>query len=294
LLYVSGQGLDYLLAYDVDNLERPPNRSPVAVRKPESFRLNESAQELYVYNRRSHELLSLDTKTLAHKRTVAGLNLFSGDVTVGYSPGSDAIVIASEGRYWSAVEKPYPADKYGIAVIHNQRGEVAYTVRECEGICAPGQIQVHPRESLVYMAFPKKVIAYDLEQRRVVATAPEMNWWVDGLAMTSDGAELLVGAPLHGSVLRFDAHSLQLKGEIDTVLGVRALAVDRDRNLLLTASLATTMVDVIDLATYRRLARYRAGPWLRAIALDTEQGVAYISSISGLFRIDYAASLGKP
>ncbi len=111
------------------------------------------------------------------------------------------------------------------------------------------------------------------------------------MAFTPDGTELLVGAPLRAAVLRFDAESLAPKGTIGTVFGVRTLAVDPDRELLVSASLATNMVDVIDLRSRRRAATYYVGPWLRAISLDTKTGVAYISSTEGLFAVDYVSRL---
>src|SRR5262249_33884878 len=76
-----------------------------------------------------------------------------------------------------------------------------------------------------------------------------------------------------------------------TVFGVRTLAIDPERSLLLTASLATNMVDVIDLTTYKRLAKCYVAPWLRCISLDTKACVAYVSSTEGLFRVVYTARL---
>jgi len=78
---------------------------------------------------------------------------------------------------------------------------------------------------------------------------------------------------LHSDVLRFDAQTLEFKGRIGTVFGVRALAVDAARNLLLTGSGLTNMVDVIDLKTKKRVAKHYVGPWLRAIALDQKAGM---------------------
>ena len=95
-------------------------------------------------------------------------------------------------------------------------------------------------------------------------------------------------------MLRFDAESLELNGSIATVFGVRTLAVDSKRNLLLTASLATNMLDVIDLKTYRRVAQYYVAPWLHDISLDTKAGFAYVSSTEGLFRVQYTSRLGRP
>jgi DNA-binding beta-propeller fold protein YncE len=141
------------------------------------------------------------------------------------------------------------------------------------------------------LVFPQKVLLYNTLIRKVIAKAPIKDHWVDGIAITPDEKELLLGVPLSSTVLRLDAETLQPKGGYRTVFGVRTLAVDSERNLLLAASLATNNVDVIDLNTHEALATYYVSPWLRAISLDTKAGVAYISSTEGLFRLDYTARL---
>jgi DNA-binding beta-propeller fold protein YncE len=144
------------------------------------------------------------------------------------------------------------------------------------------------------MVFPKKVLSYNTNTRRIAGTSTVSDQWVDGIAVTPDGRELLVGVPLHSVVWRFDAESLEFKGSIHTVFGVRTIAVDPERNLLLAASLATNMLDVIDLKTYERAAEYYISPWLRDICLDTKGGMAYVSSTEGLFRVHYTERLRRP
>ena len=84
-----------------------------------------------------------------------------------------------------------------------------------------------------------------------------------------------------------DGDTLAVKGQIKSSFGVRTIAVDPKRNLLLTLSLVTNVLDVIDLNTYKSVKRYYLAPWLRSIVLDGE-GTAYVSCFSGLFRVSYA------
>ena len=116
-------------------------------------------------------------------------------------------------------------------------------------------------------------------------------WIGDHLALTPDQDEVLYPSPLHSAVLRFDAQTLEFKGRIPTVFGVRNLTVDPVRNLLLTVSGLTNTLDVIDLKTRKRVAKYYIAPWLRTIALDAKVGIAYVSSAMGLFKVDYKAGL---
>ncbi len=112
---------------------------------------------------------------------------------------------------------------------------------------------------------------------------------MDGLALTPESDELLVAAPVYSAVLRFDADTLEYRGRIAAGFGVRTLGVDVKRKLLLTGSLLTNMVEVIDLKTNTRIARYWVAPWLRVISVETSGGAAFVSSTEGLFRVDYLA-----
>ena len=286
LLYAAGHGTDYLLAYDINDLSRAPLSSPVTTDKAQSFYYNPVNQELYLFKENDRVLLFIEARTLSQNKSVTGLDMTEGDVRLAYDQLNDSIILVSEGMYWGS---PTERKGYPVAVVAHKTGELLYTLTDCGELCIPGLIQPHPARPLLYMAFPKTVRAYDLNTRRVVATSAVKEQWVDGMAITPDGKELLVGVPLHSEVLRFDAESLELKGSIATVFGVRTLAVDSERNLLLTASLATYMGDVIDIKTFRRVAQHYVAPWLRDICLDTKTGFAYVSSTEGLFRVQYAS-----
>src|SRR5215471_11451148 len=291
LLYAAGHGTDYLLAYDLNDLSRAPRSSPVTTNKAQSFYYNPVNQELYLFKENDRALLFVEARTLSQNKSVTGLEMTEGDVRLDYDRLNDGVILVSEGMYWGS---PTESKGYPVAVVSRKTGQLLYTLRDCGELCIPGLIHTHPAKPLLYMAFPKTVRAYDLNTRRLVGTSAVKGQWVDGMAITPDGKELLVGLPLHSKVLRFNAESLELNGSIATVFGVRTLAVDPERNLLLTASLATNMLDVIDLKTYRPLANYYVAPWLHDICLDTKNGVAYVSSTEGLFRVQYTSRLGRP
>ena len=290
LLYVSGHGTDYILAYDLHDLTHGPRRSRVRTGYAQSFGYNPRDQELYAFNEPDQTLVFFAAGTLEQKKSVPDLRMTPGDVRIAYDRQTASLILASEGAYEDA---PSDLPGYPVAVVDRESGAIRYTVKDCDGLCTPALIEVHPTKPLLYLTFAKRVTLYNTELRKVVATAPINSRWVDGMAVTPDQKELLVGIPLSSAVLRLDAESLRLKGAIDTVFGVRTLAVDPERNLLLTASLATNMLDVIDLSTYKRLAQYYVAPWLRAICPDTKAGVAYVASTEGLFIVNYTARLHR-
>src|SRR5712692_601238 len=291
LLYASGHGTQYLLAYDIDDLNQPPHVSQVRIDNAQSFHYSSVNREIYVFNARDHALLVLNAKTLDLKKAVSDVRMTEGDSRIVYDRYTDTLFIASEGGYWGL---PTSEEGYPIAVVARNTGQLVYTMRDCGGLCIPGLIDIHPQKSIAYLVFPKRVLAFNTVTRKMGDRPFQSDSWVDGMAFTPDGTELLVGAPLRAAVLRFDAESLVPKGTIATVFGVRTLAVDPDRNLLVSASLATNMVDVIDLRSQRRAATYYVGPWLRSISLDTKSGRAYISSTEGLFAVDYVSRLPAP
>jgi len=288
LLYATGHGTNYLLAYNTENLDQPPRESPVVIHNAQSFHYSAANHELYVFDEHEHALLVLNAKTLDLKNSVTDVRMTNGDSRIVYDRYTDTLFIASEGGYWGL---PTDETGYPIAVVARNTGKLVYTMRECGGLCIPGLIDIHPQKPIAYLVFPKRVLAFNTVKRASGGAPFESDSWVDGMAFTPDGAELLVGAPLRAAILRFDAESMAPKGTIGTVFGVRTLAVDPERNLLLSASLATNMVDVIDLRTHKRAAKYYVGPWLRSICLDTSAGVAYVSSTEGLFAVNYASRL---
>jgi hypothetical protein len=290
LLYATGHGTEYLLAYDVRDLTHAARRSRLRTDYAQSFSYNPADRELYVLDPRDDTLLILTAGTLEEKKSIRDLHVTEGDSRIVYDRQTSSLVVASEGAYWGG---PSDETRYPVAIVDRESGAVRYWIRDCDGFCIPGLIEIHPLKPRLYLVFPKKVLSYDTELRQVAATAAVNDRWLDGMVVTPDGKELLVGVPLSSTVLRLDAESLQFQGTIETVFGVRTLAVDPERHLLLTASLATNMVDVIDLDTYQQLAKYYVAPWLRSICVDTKAGVAYVSSTEGLFSVNYTARLKR-
>ena len=288
LLYASGHGTQYLLAYDIDDLNQPPHVSQVRIDNAQSFYYSSVNREIYVFNDHDHALLVLNAKTLDLKKAVSDVRMTEGDSRIVYDRYTDTLFIASEGGYWGM---PTSQEGYPVAVVARNTGQLVYTMKDCGGLCIPGLIDIHPQKPIAYLVFPKRVVAFNTVTKKMGERSFQSDSWIDGMAFTPDGTELLVGAPLRAAVLRFDAESLAQKGTIGTVFGVRTLAVDPDRKLLVSASLATNMVDVIDLRSQKRAATYYVGPWLRSISLDTKSGLAYISSTEGLFAVDYVSRL---
>ena len=70
-------------------------------------------------------------------------------------------------------------------------------------------------------------------------------------------------------------------------LRVRGIAIDPGRDLLLAASFLTNDLDVIDLKTGRSLRRYRLGPWMRTVLVPGNDGIAYVASRYGVYRLNY-------
>lgn len=279
VLYAAGHGSNYLLAFDVRALDQAPRQSAVELGWPQSLAYNERDRELYVFNVPTRTLVFLDATTLGVKKAVPRLGVTNGDTWISWDRHTDRIIIASE------------EDDDGIptVVLDRQTGEVVEDIE-----LTLTNAFVHPDKSVYYMGFHEKIMAYDLDRREVVAQFdPGQNWFMERMELSPGHHELFVAATADSAVLRLHPETLALKGSIDTVFGVRTLAVDRVRNLLLTASLVSNMLEVIDLTTEETVGKYYVGPWLRTIAVDARRGVAYVSSIEGLFRVAYApASLG--
>ena len=88
-------------------------------------------------------------------------------------------------------------------------------------------------------------------------------------------------------MLRFDARTLALRGEIKSVFGVRVMAIDSQRDWLVSGSLVTGQIEVQELATGKVLQRIYLGPWLRSIVVDPQTATAYVSANGALYKVPY-------
>ncbi|NJN79388.1 MAG: hypothetical protein HC797_02340 [Anaerolineales bacterium] len=109
----------------------------------------------------------------------------------------------------------------------------------------------------------------------------------DRLIFSPFNSEVFVASLLDGAILRYDADTLIYKGKIQTSLGDRTLTIDSQRNLLLVGNFINNKLQVIDSNTQESIKSFYIGPWIRTIALDVEAGIAYVSTVRGLFSVDY-------
>lgn len=279
LLYASGRGLGHIQAYNVAAIDQPPRASKVSSNYAQGFYYNPLANELYVYHSGLDALLLIDAFTLEQIRSIPVPDLSPGDPWIVWDRFSDNIIIASEADRQEGTP---------FVVVNRTTGKVVTTKD-----LSPSYIYLNPEKPLLYMNFFRRttdLMAYDTQTNEIVKQVPS-DKQVDRMAIVPNSNELLVSSPVNSSLLRYDANTLERKGAIKTTFGVRTVAVDTSRNLLLSGSLATNMLEVLDLKTHKRLAHYRLGPWLREICLDTDAGMAYVSSNGALFKVDYTARL---
>jgi hypothetical protein len=104
---------------------------------------------------------------------------------------------------------------------------------------------------------------------------------------------VLVTSPIESRVLRFDADTLAPKGYFAALFGVRAIALDEERQLLLCGNIATGHLIVLDLRTGARVSTRYLGPWLRTIELDVPNGTAYVSANGALYVLRYSTALAR-
>jgi len=201
-----------------------------------------------------------------------------GDAWVAYEPFSDTLMLASEAD-----------DSKGtpLVVIARATGEIIDKRSE-----EAGNLLVNPNKPLVYMSFFRRfggVLAYDTQSRKIVAdTATDAR--MDRMAFDPVNNELLIASPAESRIVHFDPDTLEPKGHFNSIFGVRVIAIDAERDVMLVASLASGEVAMMGLSDRTIKKTWYVGPWLRSIAIAQDRGVAYISSKDGLYELRYAGS----
>jgi hypothetical protein len=274
-LFATGHGVPRLLRLDVGGGAGGHVAAAVDTGGAQGFALDEAARELYVYHMAERRLLVLDAETLAPRRSFPLPQVSPGDPWIAVHPATNTIVIVSEAD--ESQGTPFVA-------IDRMTGEL----RDRRDLDA-GNILLPPGDHRLFMSFFRRrgeLMTYDLRSGEIIARV-EAPRRVDRMAFVPNEDELLLAVPAESRILRYDATSLALKGELPSIFGIRSLAIDTTRGLLFGASLVSGEIIVSDLATGGAIGRFYIAPWLRTIELDTRQAVAFVSSAHGLHEVRY-------
>ncbi len=277
-LFATGHGVERLRKYDVANLSAPPLESAVDTGAAQGLAYDAARAEVYIHNGVTREILVLDADTLALKRSLPAPDLSPGDPWIAVEPISNTITVASEAD--SQVGSPF--------IIYD-RETGAVLARRTED---PGNLLVLPGAPIVYMSFFRRgqgIAALDLVTREIVASGPT-DARMDRMEYDASADEVLVASPAAGRVLRFDARTLEPRGTFPVMFGVRVMAIDPERGVMLAGSLATGKVAMVNLADRRVIHSWYLGPWLRSIVVDPARGVAFVSSQGTLYELDYSSA----
>lgn len=280
-LYVTGHDVPYLRRYDVRNLAAPPLLSDAPTGGAQGFAYDRLANQLFAVNTDTRQLLYLDATTLKLQKTADLAQLSPGDPWIAVDAQTDTLTVVSEAD----VQTGDP-----LLVLDRSNGQ---TVARAD--LDAGNLLKHPSRSWLYLTFFRRrseVMLYDLEARSVTRRAPA-DPRAERMAFWKTNNELLVTSPIESRVLRFDADTLTPKGYLHALFGVRAIALDEARQLLLCGNIATGHLIVLDLKTGARVSTRYLGPWLRTIELDVPNGTAYVSANGALYVLRYSTALAR-
>ena len=223
------------------------------------------------------DLLVIDPDSFRLRASQRLERLPHGEVLLATFPALNLVAAASENEKGDGGGPDIRiVDLQSMKVIREIDAEVGYLIAD-------------PRRPVIYanhFATNLGVRAWDVRTGRLLATSRRFGR-SDRMAFDAARNEILATLPETGQVWRLDADTLKDKTPIDTVFGVRGIAIDPGRDLLLAASFLNNDLDVIDLKTGRSLRRYRLGPWLRTVLIPSNDGVALVASRYGVYRLNY-------
>jgi DNA-binding beta-propeller fold protein YncE len=280
-LYATGHDVPSLRRFDLRNLAAPPLVSDIPTGGAQGFAYDPLGNELFAVNTYSRQLLYLDATTLKLRKTADLAQLSPGDPWIAVDAQTDTLTVVSEADV--RIGDP-------LIVVERSSGR---TVARAD--LDAGNLLKHPSRPWLYLTFFRRrseVMLYDLEARSVTRRAPA-DPRAERMAFWKTENELLVTSPIESRVLRFDADTLTPKGYFAALFGVRAIALDEARQLLLCGNIATGHLIVLDLRTGARVSTRYLGPWLRTIELDVPNGTAYVSANGALYVLRYSAALAR-
>lgn len=282
VLFVTGHGLPSVARLDLTSPSATLEISNVVASRPQGLAYDPNVDEIYLFDRESQDLIYVDANTLEFKRSVHVGDVSPGDVWMVVDGKTDTLTLASEADYPGGTPF-FVIDRRSGAILDRQNFDA-------------GNLTLHPSKPLIYLTFFRRrqsLMTYDLTKHEVVrdvAAPPRL----DRLSVLSDPDELLVAQPDASRILSYDPDTLALRGEYKTTLGARVAIGDATRNLILTASIATGELQILDRASGKSLNRIYLGPWLRSVAIVPSTGKAYVSSNGALYEVQYAPPIASP
>jgi DNA-binding beta-propeller fold protein YncE len=274
-MYTSGHGFERVRMFDLSDWSKPPVESDVSVGSPQGFDYSASADELYVYDEKAHQLRYFDANTLKLKKSFDVGPVSPGDCWIAADDRTNTITIVSEADE----EVGYP-----FVVVDRATGALVDHQPE-----AAGNMTLDPDRSLAFLSFfrrESRVLVYDLRSRKIIKNAA-IGPHAERMALWKSQHELLVTLPPQSDIARVNPDTLEVMGYIPALFGVRAIALDTAENLLFIGSIATGEIKILELPSMKVRARYYLGPWLRTIDVIPDLGTAYVSSNGAIYEVKY-------
>ena len=230
-----------------------------------------------VASQTTDDLLVIDPDSLKVRNRLRLDKLPYGEIFLASQPKFNLMAVASENEGGMGGGPAVRIVDLGkMKVIQQISAEVGYLIAD-------------PNRSVIFtnhFAMNAGVREWDMQTGKLLATSTRFGR-SDRMAFDASRNEVLATVPESGLIWRLDATTLKSKPPIHTVFGARGLGIDADRDLLLVASFVTDELDVVDLKTGHSLRRYRLGPWLRDVLVVSDEGIAYVASRYGVYRVNY-------
>ncbi|HPQ68256.1 MAG TPA: hypothetical protein PKW95_03965 [bacterium] len=237
----------------------------------ERIAFDEKSRQLYRCNNMTRRLLTYDLDTFALEQISRPIRRGRGHVSIGYAPPSKTILAVFEYGGYSAIF-PTPAESEHLFQVYPCNHYIFYNSFRNSFL-------------LSFWAGVPYFMEYSLTDNSL--TKIDANKFQMEFELDTKRDLIYLTLPLKKELYAYDAHTMKLKKRIPTVLGARPLAYDDLHDLLIVGSLITGEVEIIDLENDTRIRKKTFAYYQRDIALDKKRRRAYISSVNGLYYLDY-------
>jgi hypothetical protein len=236
----------------------------------QNIELDPVRREIYHVDRATGKILALNADTFRVLRTGQTPVFSSGSTQLVLEKASNKLFISWEN------DNLFIADRNSMV---------------CEYLGNPGNVNPIADEANGVVYFYSTADAYiqglDLKHKLLISrvAGPSMG---DRMALSRVRNELFVPDPVGGTVRVYSTPGLRPLRKIRVQFAVRALAVDDEHGLLVTASVVTGYLDVTELSTGHRLQHSYVGKYARIIQLDPSRRRAFITLTNdGLYMVNY-------
>ena len=247
----------------------------------QDFDISEDRNEIFHASRATHDLFIYDSESLKLKSLKTLPFELEGDYLTAYSRNDDSIfIVAENGELMQVRRSNFTAvSHFFLEAINNS-------------------IYLDDERDILYLSNSKggefgQLIKFSIPENKIIRREIYPHNVQDVIKWQAEDT-IIIAFPEKAEIRLYDSKNFEYKDKISVMWGVRALAIDQEKELLFAGSFVVNEIMIIDLKKNQIAGSIKSPPWIRKMVADETNSVLFVTSnIGGAFAVPYQKFLGQ-